>query len=215
MASVDELAARVRAARRTVDRSIGEAAAVAREGQRLTAEVAQLKSEQELYARTTTALTSVGEKSQDDAQRVVEQLVTRGLQMIFGEELSFYVKQVVRSNRAEVDFVVRSVYGDRVVETPVMDARGGGLAQVIAFILRVVVLLLTPRKVRRWMVLDESFGMLSAEFEVRLAEFIRALCDSADMQVFLVTHSDAFYQAADVRYRLELGVDGYTHVREQ
>jgi hypothetical protein len=158
-----------------VDRSIGEAAAVARDGKRLTLEVAQLRSDLELYDRTTKVLTSVGEQAQNDAQRVVEQLVTRGLRVVFGEEFSFHVVQSVRANRAEVDFVLRSTRGERVVDTGVFDA-GGGKAAVVGFMLRVVLILLSPRTVRRWLLLDEPFGNVSAEYEPRLAEFIWALC---------------------------------------
>jgi len=215
MSEVEDLVARVRVVRRQVDRSIGEAAAVARDMRRLKDEEIQLKSDLELYEQTTIVLTSVGESRQDEAQRVVEQLVTRGLQVIFGETLSFHLRQVVRANRAEVNFMVRSMYGDTVVETGVMDARGGGLVNVVAFMLRVVTMLLGPPSARRLLSLDESFGNLSPEYEPRLAEFIRALCDSADMQVFLVTHSDAFYQAADKRYRLELDSQGHSKLREQ
>jgi hypothetical protein len=51
-----------------------------------------------------------------------------------------------------------------------------------------------------------------AEYETRLAEFLREVADKAGVQVILITHSDAFSDAADARYRFSLGPDGKTRV---
>jgi ABC-type lipoprotein export system ATPase subunit len=85
---------------------------------------------------------------------------------------------------------------------------------VTGFVLRLVVLLLTPRA-RRILWLDEAFGMVSREFEARVAEFLQVIAERADVQIVLVTHSDAYDDAADMRYRLESGSDGMTAVKEQ
>jgi DNA repair exonuclease SbcCD ATPase subunit len=97
------------------------------------------------------------------------------------------------------------------LDTPVMDARGGGVAAVIGFLLRLVILLLTEPPVRHVMFLDESFAQLSVEYEPALAEFIKELTERTNMQVVLVTHSTAFDDAADKSYRFELR-DGVTKV---
>jgi ABC-type branched-subunit amino acid transport system ATPase component len=100
-----------------------------------------------------------------------------------------------------------------VVETSVLDARGGGMAAVAGFVLRLVVLLLTPGA-RRFLALDESFAHVSASYEPRVAEFLREVADKAGVQVLLITHSTAFSDLADARYRLTLGADGITQVHE-
>jgi ABC-type nitrate/sulfonate/bicarbonate transport system ATPase subunit len=121
-----------------------------------------------------------------------------------------------------VDFVIRSEYvaGDEagvnadapvIIDTPVLEARGGGMAVVVAFLLRLVILLLTPGA-RRILLLDEPFAFVSAEFESRVAEFLRELCDSAGVQVIMVTHSAAYGDVADRQYRLEQGPDGLAYL---
>lgn len=191
----------------------GRAAEVARQGNQAKAEVARLRALVETRTKVATLLTTIGEDRQESARKQVEELVTRALQVIFDKNLSFHMMQSVRANRAEVDFVIRSTYGDDVVETSVMDARGGGMAAVVGFVLRLVVLLLTPGA-RRFLALDESFAHVSASYEPRVAEFLREVVDKAGVQILLVTHSDAYSDLADARYRLSLGGDGSTQVEE-
>lgn len=210
--------ARVRAARSKVDREVGEAQAIASAGQAAQQRVRHLEAQAELHEQVNALLTTVGEERQQVAQSQVEQLVTRGLQAIFGEQYSFRLVQAVRGNQAVVDFIIRTTIdhgagGHSAWDTPVMDARGGGMAAAVGFMLRLVVLLLTPGA-RRVLVLDESFAHVSAEYEGALAEFMREVCDKAGVQIILVTHSDAYSDVADKRYRLDLGADGVTRYRE-
>lgn len=183
---------------------------IGRQGKAARAEAGRLRERLELHEKVLGVLTRCGEARQESAQRQVEGLVTRALQAIFGENLSFRLIPAVKANRAEIDFVLRSVLDDGTeVDTPVLEARGGGMAAVVGFVLRLVVLLLTPGA-RRVLFLDESFGMVSAEYEQPLAEFLREVADKAGVQVVLVTHSHAYDDLADVSYRLELGPDGAT-----
>ena len=210
---IRELAAQVQAACKRLDRAAGAAQEVARRGKAAQAEVARLRQVAEVQDQVALLLTGLGEERQESARQQVEELVTRALQVIFADNLSFHMIQSVRANRAEVDFVIRSAYGDDVVETSVMDARGGGMAAVVGFVLRLVVLLLTPGA-RRFLALDESFAHVSASYEPRVAEFLREVADKAGVQLLLVTHSDAYSELADKRYRLSLGPDGTTQVEE-
>lgn len=212
----NELAAltdRVRRVRRALDRDTGEARSIAAAGKRIKDEIAGLRAEIENYEKVAGVLRSIGDERQASAQQQIEVLVTQGLKTIFGEELSFHLVPGERAKAPVVDFVVRSTLGDTVVETDVMDARGGGLAATVGFLLRLVVLLLSRDRQDTVLFLDETFAHVSAEYEPRLAEFLRELVDKTGVQIIIVTHSDAFSDLADVRYRFELQ-NGMTKVRE-
>ena len=201
----DALLDRVRDTRRALDRETGEARAVLARAGALSAEVAELKRQIELHEKAAAMLTTIGEQRQAETQQKIEALVTRGLQAIFGDELSFRLVPVVRGKRPEVDLIVRSRLADgTTVDTDVIDARGGGLAAVVGFLLRLVILLLSAHRQDTVLFLDETFAHLSAEYEPRMAEFLRDLVDRTGVQVILVTHSDAYSDAADVRYRFTL-----------
>lgn len=207
------LTVRAQAVTTRLHREAGQLAEVVRRGKEAQAEVARLRHLLEVQEKAAVLLSTIGEERQESARQQVEELVTRALQVIFDQGLSFHMVQSVRANRAEVDFVIRSTYGGEVVETAVMDARGGGMAAVVGYVLRLVVLLLTPGA-RRLLVLDETFAHVSASYEPRVAEFLREVADKARVQHLLVTHSDAYSDLADKRYRLVLGEDGTTRAEE-
>lgn len=203
----------VRARRGELDQQTGVALDLARRGQEAVAETSRLKSQLELYEKACGVLTSFGEERQQQAQHQVEELVTRALQVIFGEELSFRLVPRVVRDQVTIEFVLVSQYGTTTIETPVMDARGGGHAAVVGFVMQLVVLLLTP-DARRFLALDETFAYVSESFVPRLAEFLREAAYKAEIQIMLVTHSTGYGDVADQRYRLVLGPDGVTQAHE-
>lgn len=208
------LSAHVDKLRSDLDMEAGQAIALAKRGQAAEAERDRLKELLETYEKTCKLLTTIGEQEQDIARAQVEGLVTRALQVVFGEELSFRLKPGTRGNQAVLDMLLVSEYGGGTLETPVMDARGVGMAAVVGLALRLVIMLLTPEtEVRRLLVLDETFAHVSASYEARVAEFLREVADNAGVQVILVTHSSAYGEKADSRYRLSQA-GGVTVVHE-
>lgn len=195
-----------------LDRATGEARSLALAGQQTVVQITDLKERIRIAEQTAALLTSIGELRQNSAQEKIESLVTRGLQTIFGEDMSFHMVQTVKSNASNVDFVIRSKVGDSIVETPVLDSRGGGLAAVVGFLVRLVILLLSNTG-QRVMFLDETFAHVSAEYEPRLAEFIRSLVEHTGVQIVMVTHSTAYSDVADKIYHFSLK-DGITQIRE-
>ncbi len=210
MSDLATLTTRLHRHRRHLDRQVGAAQAIARHGNAVQAEVLDLTTRVDAYTRAAAVLTRIGEERQEQAHRTIENLITRGLRTIFDDTLSFHLVPVVRGNRPEIDFVVRSDLDGTTVDTPVMDARGGGLAAIVGFLLRLVVELLSPRRDAP-ILLDETFAHVSAEYEPRLAEFLRDLVDRTGIQIIMVTHSDAYADTADTRYRFRL-TRGVTHV---
>lgn len=212
-ADLHSLIGDARRIRRRLDLRVGEARSIATRGQTLTGEVATITEQIALHEKAAGLLTKIGEDRQLAAQKQIEALVTQGLQTIFGEDLTFHLVPQVRGKRPEIDFLVRSRLDDgTIVDTDVMDARGGGLAATVGFLLRLVVLLLSRSRQETVLFLDETFAHVSAEYEPRLADFLRELVDKTGVQVIMVTHSDAFSESADTRYRFELH-EGVTRVR--
>ncbi len=212
MSSIEDLSRSVVATRRRVDQRVGELRSLVSQVKDMQTEHDAAKVDVETLDKVCGVLNKIGEERQGAAQQKIEALVTRGLQTIFSEELSFHVVPSTRGKVANVDFVVRSTLADgRIIDTPVMEARGGGLAATVGFLLRVVVILLSPSSVSRVLFLDETFAHVSAEYEPRLAEFLRELVDKTDIQVVLVTHSSAYSDAADLVYRFS-AVNGETKV---
>jgi DNA repair exonuclease SbcCD ATPase subunit len=211
---LSQLKARLANARRKIDADIAHAKVIATKGVSVKKEIELATNDHDLYSKVAITLASIGEQRQADAQTQIEQLVTRGLTTIFGEEISFHLVQTQRGKTPEVKFLVKSQGAvGQTIETSVMDSRGGGLAAVVGFLLRLVIMLLRTGRNNRVLILDESFSHVSAEYERPLAEFLKELVDKTDVQIILVTHSDAFSEFADKRYRLTT-VAGATEAKE-
>jgi ABC-type cobalamin/Fe3+-siderophores transport system ATPase subunit len=214
LSDLDQLGSRITRLRREIDRSLTEARLIATNGKKLQEEIALSQADADLYARVSITLASIGETRQTTAQQTIEELVTRGLQTIFGPELSFHVIQSQRGKIPEVKFVVRSLANGKPIETSVMDSRGGGMASVVGFLLRLVVLLLNRDTKDPILVLDESFSHVSIEYEAALVDFIRELLAKTRVQIVLVTHRmESLNEVADKRYKFKL-VKGVTQVTE-
>jgi DNA repair exonuclease SbcCD ATPase subunit len=207
------LAAAVRSRRQELDRMAGRAQQVAKAGKAAEADIEQLTERSARYAKVAALLTAVGEERQENSRAMFEGLATRALQVIFGEELAFRLVPGENGGQAVLDPVIRSEYGGTVIETPVLDARGGGLAAVTGFVLRLVMIILTP-SARKIIFLDESFAHVGESYASRLAEFLGDVARLTGMQVFMITHDRVYAQYADVRVRLALSPDGVTEVHE-
>ena len=180
---------------------------------RLQGEIAALTDSSGVLERAQMVLSSIGETEQDRVRIVVESLVTRGLQAVFDPSLSFHLETTVSGKTVSTGFLVRSTFPDGTsVTTPVVEARGGGLAATVGFLLRLVMLLLSPESERRLLVLDETFAFVSKEYVGRVAEFLKEICQQTGLQIVLVTHQDEFLDSGGACYRFSLGADGVTYV---
>lgn len=199
-------------AERKLERDIGHAKALVEQHRTAAAQVSTLTAQATALEEAAHVLNSFSDARQATVRRKIESLVTHGLRAVLGDDgISFHLVEEIRANRSEIRFVIRTTHNGEVLETGIMEARGGGLAAVAGFLLRLVIVLLKPNT-RPFLVLDESFGQLSANYEPALSQWMRELVDSTPVQLVLVTHSDAFSDEADKLYRFSLDKAGTTVV---
>lgn len=216
MTDIAAVRARLKSAERELAADEGQERSLKVQLEELQKEAVSLTASLVNNDRATSLLNSIGEEKQLAAQDAIEQLVTRGLQTIFGEDLTFHIIQDVKAKRAEVSFVVRShLSNGQVIETDIIDARGGGLAATVGFLLRLVVMLLkTDTRTDNVLVLDETFAHVSDEYLPALGEFLRKIVDKTGVQIIMVTHQPEFTEYADKVYRFT-AKDGKTVVKEE
>jgi chromosome segregation ATPase len=201
----------VNAERRRIDALSVEAKMVGQEGSSLRQEILELERASEELEKAAILLASISEERQKEAQVKIESLVTQGLQKIFGPEWSFHVVPSVKGKTPIVEFKVRtSLSNGSVLETSVVDSRGAGLASVVGFLLRLVLLLLSKKA--SVLILDETFANLSDSYIPRLIEFIREVVDKTNLQIIMVTHEQRFAEVADRCYHFSLDKNGMTKV---
>ena len=143
-------------------------------------------------------LAQFADERQEQVLHTIEAIASVGLSQIFNEPMELKIEQVTRARRVEMDIRVKT----GTLETPILEARGGGLAAVAGFLLRASIVLLTPQA-RKILILDEVFAMLSEDYVPRVAEFLHELCEKTGLQIILVTHQEEFAEAADKVLKIE------------
>jgi len=207
IATLEQTVAR---AERALERRIGEANALVAQAQSAKQSAADSEAFVLVCDEAISFLNSFSDSRQEEVRAQVEGLVTHGLRTIFSDsDMSFHVNHEQKGTRSEVSFSLSSMLAGERITTPILDARGGGVASVVGFLIRLVLTLL--RSDAPLLVLDESFAQLSANFEPRLAFFLRDLVDLTGVQILMVTHSTAYSEQADVVYRVGIS-GGVTHV---
>lgn len=197
MATLESLELALTSFERSLDRERGLVEALAARGELANRRVGEAESRALACEEASRLLAQFADARQSHLVSIIETVTSEGLTQIFGEPISLKIEQVTRARRVEMDIKVKT--GD--LETSILDARGGGLAAVAGFILRLTILLLT-KDARRLILADESFAQLSDEYLVPTAEFLADICNKADVQLILVTHQTDFAEAADTVIRL-------------
>jgi DNA repair ATPase RecN len=165
--------------------------------------LAEVRAKEAVLTQAREVFQLAGETAREQAKQSVERVVTWALQAVFGPEISFVVSLEERRDQPEADFAVVSTYGGTTpVRTEPMEARGGGIVDVISLALRSV--LLERTRMGGPLVLDEPGKHVSEEYSRALGEFIRAISEDTGRQVILVTHNSELAETAEVAYRVEL-----------
>lgn len=201
---------RVRALRDRVKRQQGARAEIEAQIERDEKRAEEIEAEVKKLAQAVEVIQAATETRRQELRDRVENLVTRGLRAVFQrEDFEFAFKVSLKRDVFGVIPVLRSKFGERDLETGIVDGHGGGVADVVSFLLRVIVLSLARPAVAPVLVLDESFRHVSPEYLRGCSTLLRELNSSAGIQFLLVTHKAEMLDAADVIYRAEL-VEGRT-----
>lgn len=188
----------VREAELRLAREMGVVKSLAERGKAASQKAGAAKVLAEACEEASKLLAQYADARQGEVVKAIETIASAGLSQVFGETIELKIETVTRARRVEMDVKVKT----GTLETPILEARGGGLAAVAGFLLRVTVLLLT-KNARRLIIADETFAMLSEDYLVPMAEFLRELCDRTGLQLVLVTHQNEFTEAADRVIRIE------------
>lgn len=165
--------------------------------ERAEVEITEHEADGALTVRARLLLEQYSEIEQEQLKLKVEALVTRGLQTIFGSDYTFGITMKVLRKQAAMEFTI----SEGATERDPMDSHGGGLVNVIALVLRLTIVALTPG-LSRTVVLDEPFAQLSQGYIDGMGRFIRELVDATDIQMIIVSHEGEIADVADNAYRL-------------
>ena len=211
MTRIDELSQRVDALGRQLAHEQGSRDAVEAQARLAEAQAVEQEGLVKALEEACSVLSKYADARQEQVRTLIETMVSQGLSEVFEESLSFHVRTKSVGRRTDTYFTLTSMMGDEEVETDILSARGGGVASVTGFLLRVIFIMLNNAP--RVLFLDEAFAQVSENYEPRLAEFIDTLCTDYGLRIVLVTHSQnpVWSEVADAVYTSTM-VDGVTHL---
>ena len=166
-------------------------------------EIKQMASNKLNYEKSAAFCDILIEKLNQSSIEDIENLVSEALEFIFNKPYKFKMNLTVKRGNPTYRF---SLWLNGNEEENLLDAQGGGIISVISILMRIVTILTAKKPMKRFLLLDESLGMLSSEYVEAACIFIKDLGNKLGFTIVLISHEDEFTQHADVVYRVEEGV---------
>lgn len=129
----------------------------------------------------------------------IEDNVSYGLSLVFDGPYKFQIHYKTRASAPVVEFSLKS--GE--IETGIYEAEGGGIINVVSFLLRIILMVYSKPPLRRICFLDETFSMVSRKFRPNVAVLLKELSDKLGIVFVFISHQDVFQDVADRIYRVE------------
>lgn len=127
----------------------------------------------------------------------IESIVTSGMGLAF-EDTTLGFKVVKKESTRGNSYELQGVRGD--VQGPFMDTFGGGIWNVVSFLLRVI--MIKRFKLAKVLIVDESFNNVAVKFLPMVSRMLRDLTDNHGYTILAVTHQPILAAAADNIYRV-------------
>ncbi len=154
-------------------------------------------------------LKAIGEDKKKATIGVIETVVTYALTEVFGFSYKFVV-EVSTEKKVNTRFKLVDTQGN---EHDIMDSFGGGLIDVVSFVLRALILVGSRPKRERILFLDESFKHVHVRYRSNVVKMLQSLSKELGLQIVLVTHQDELVEAGDKVYELFKGPEGDTQIK--
>lgn len=144
-----------------------------------------------------------------DFEKGIEQVVTEGVELVFGKGSAFHIDTQQRAGASAITFEIETPQA----LTEIHEAEGGSLVQVVSFLLRLILVKASVPPLRQVIILDEPFEGVHAENVPLVALLVRKMVDESQIQVIMVTQNEKYMEYADKVYDVTK-TKGVASVRE-
>lgn len=152
------------------------------------------KKKQKIVQESMKWVTLLTDQRKKEVIERMENLVTKGLRAIFdSDDYSFKIETTIKRKQVNYLFFLKTKEtGD--IELPLMDSRGGGVLNVISFVLRLLTIVFCSGddSSKKFMIVDEPFKNLSDDREEGVNQFILDTSSKLGVQVLMVSHRKGF-----------------------
>ena len=155
----------------------------------------------------------IGIETQNRVKSFVEGTINKGLREIFGGEYSFEIVFEMSRNKPEAFLYL--LKGNKYQYSFSNDELGGGMLDVVSFLMRLVIWGMNPDRSEPIFLLDEPFKFFKDKdgFE-GISSLLAQLRDEMGMQFLIVSHDEEMIGLADKVWRCKLNNEGVSIVEE-
>lgn len=146
----------------------------------------------------------ISELKKAETTKNIEDIVSFGLQVIFEDpSYKFIIEDTIQRNQVYYSFKVKSDSFRTPEAISIIDSKGGGVVNIVSFLLRLIILCLIDKKGERFIALDEPFTNLSEEYRENLIFAIKEISKKLKVQLLIVSHDKDVVSLADRVYELK------------
>ena len=163
-----------------------------------------------------TLLQKTSDQARETARTVLESTVTTALQHVFGPSFSASIETDIGNGKPIADVYIVTDNGPNAKPTKCKpeEACGGGIVDIVSIALRIAMIQLHQEPhINGPIILDEPGKFVSAEFSVKLAEFLKYISANFNKQIIFVTHNQDLKSVSDVCYVAAIK-NGTTEVKQ-
>ncbi|VVB50686.1 Uncharacterised protein [uncultured archaeon] len=161
-------------------------------------ELQGLQEQMKVLEQAGETLKRIGEQKKKATIEMFERVVTMAVKEVFGFDYKFVI-EVSAEKKVLTKFKLLQNDG---LELDIMTSCGGGVVDVVAFVLKALMLASIRPQREPIMFLDESFSHVSSEYVPKVAMLLKSLSEQLNMRFLLVTHQHAFLEVATNGYSL-------------
>lgn len=165
------------------------------------ATISSTESINDTFLKASTLLQLVSEKTRERSIEKMEAIVTQAIQEVYGDKaLRFKIAFENKRSAVSVEF---KLWDENLKQyLNILRCEAGGIRNIIATILRLVVIDLYSPKIEGPVVLDEIGVHISQEYRARFGKFLQQYSQLTGRQIILVSHLETVNEHADKKIRL-------------
>lgn len=164
----------------------------------------------DICQKTIVLLQKASEYARQQMKNTIESIVTNALNVVFANDTKFEIELGTRGGNPTAEFYVVTPEG---LKCNPIDAKGGGLVDIISMGLRLAVLELYQPKIGGPIILDEPGKMVSAEYAEGMAYFLKEYGNRVGRQIIVITHNGVLAAVGDKSFNVNIK-NGISEVKE-
>lgn len=170
----------------------------------------QLEQKLKYVEQAQVFLQKVAQETQEHLKFQIEDIVNLALETCFPGEYEFEILFEISRGKTSAELSFKDQRSGRPIDP--MNASGGGVADVVAFALRIACYAM-ENGTDNLIVLDEPMKFVSRDLLANVCEIFRTLADKLNLQVIMVTHIPELIDVADRVFVVKKNSDGISEVK--